>query len=67
MIHESLEVKMSPREIMLGRKINYTKEYDLGFGYYFILYNTEVVGKTIDNRALDAIQSHERCLGVLRY
>jgi hypothetical protein len=53
--HKSLDHKMTPREVMLGRKIDYNKEMALGFGDYVKIYNYRAKKNSMDNRALDAI------------
>ena len=53
--HKSLEHKITLREVMLGRKVDYNKVMALGYGDYVKIYNHRARKNSMDNRALDAI------------
>jgi hypothetical protein len=52
---KSLGEKISPREMLFGRKLDYKKELAYGFGDFVKVYNTSVRKNTMDKRAMDAI------------
>lgn len=46
---------MSPREVFIGRKINYKKELTLGFGDFCKVNRSDVKSYTMQSRTLDTI------------
>ena len=52
---KSLGEKISPREMLFGRKLDYKKELAYGFGDFVKVYNTSVKKNTMEKRTLDAI------------
>ena len=53
--NKNLGKKMTPREVLLGRKVNYKKDYALGFGDFVKLYKPNVKKNTMQRRSMDAI------------
>lgn len=52
---KSFGEKISPREMLFGRKLDKKKELTYGFGDFVKVYNTNVNKNTMEKRALDAI------------
>ena len=53
--HRGLGLTMSPRDVMLGRKVDYRRELVLGFGDFVNVYDPKVVKNTMSSRVQEAI------------